>query len=137
MDHTPLQALAGRLIPASAEHKIPGADDPLIFADVEAVLAQNRGELSGLLGELARLGAARITEQSLEALLANLGAGHPEAFGLVGVAVIQAYYRDDRVMESLGIEARPPFPKGYAVEEGDFSLVEPVRARGAIWRAAG
>ena len=26
---------------------------------------------------------------------------------------VQCYYRDARVMESLGMEARPPFPKGY------------------------
>ena len=27
-----------------------------------------------------------------------------------------------------------PFPKGYALEQGDWSLLDPVRARGRIWR---
>jgi hypothetical protein len=43
--------------------------------------------------------------------------------------VLLCYYRDDRVMVSLGLEARPPFPKGYVLEQGDWSLLDPVRAR--------
>ena len=35
------------------------------------------------------------------------------------------YYRDDRVMVSLGLEARPPFPKGHVLEQGDWSLLRP------------
>ena len=38
---------------------------------------------------------------------------------VVEAVVSRAYYRDDRVLGSLGVEARPPFPKGYAVEKGD------------------
>ena len=37
-------------------------------------------------------------------------------------------------MESLGMEARPPFPKGYEVEQGDWSLLDPVRARPKMYR---
>ena len=46
----------------------------------------------------------------------------------------QCYYRDDRVMRSLGMEPRPPFPKGYEVAQGDWSLLEPVKARDPFWR---
>ena len=38
------------------------------------------------------------------------------------------------MLEAIGVEPRPPFPKGYQVEQGDFSLLDPVRARGPIWR---
>ena len=48
--------------------------------------------------------------------------------------ILLCYYRDDRVMVSLGLEARPPFPKGHAVEQGDWSLLDPVRARQPFWR---
>jgi len=48
--------------------------------------------------------------------------------------VAQCYYRDDRVMQSLGMELRPPFPKGFEVEQGDWSLLDPVRARPAFYR---
>jgi hypothetical protein len=50
--------------------------------------------------------------------------------------VLHCYYRDDRVMISLGMEARPPFPKGYEVEQGDWSLLDPVRAMPKLWRDA-
>ena len=43
--------------------------------------------------------------------------------------VLQCYYRDDRVLRSLGLELRAPFPKGYTLEQGDWSLLDPVKAR--------
>ncbi len=43
--------------------------------------------------------------------------------------VLQCYYRDDRVLRSLGLELRAPFPKGYALEQGDWALLDPVKAR--------
>jgi hypothetical protein len=49
-------------------------------------------------------------------------------------AVLQCYYRDDRVIRSLGMEPRPPFPKGHVLEQGDWSLLDPVRTRPKMWR---
>ncbi len=46
------------------------------------------------------------------------------------------YYRDDRVMRSLDMELRPPFPGGFTVEQGDWSLLDPVRSRPKLWRDA-
>ena len=48
--------------------------------------------------------------------------------------ILQCYYRDDRVMRSLDMEVRPPFPKGFEVEQGDWSLLDPVRARPRLFR---
>ena len=56
--------------------------------------------------------------------------------GVLTRLVLLCYYRDDRVMVSLGLEARPPFPKGYVLEQGDWSLLDPVRARKPFWRPA-
>ena len=50
--------------------------------------------------------------------------------------VLQCYYRDDRVLRSLGLELRAPFPKGYTLEQGDWSLLDPVKARPATLRRA-
>ena len=55
-------------------------------------------------------------------------------FALLVTLCVQCYYRDDRVMRSLGMEARAPFPKGFEVPAGDYGLLDPVRARGPIWR---
>ena len=51
-------------------------------------------------------------------------------------ATVQCYYRDDRVMRSLDMEARPPFPKGFDVEQGDWTLLDPVRSRPKLYRDA-
>ena len=45
----------------------------------------------------------------------------------LGQAVLQCYYRDNRVYFSIGREARAPFPKGHEVPQGDFSLLDAVR----------
>jgi hypothetical protein len=50
--------------------------------------------------------------------------------------VLQCYYRDDRVLRSLGLELRAPFPIGYTLEEGDWSLLDPVKARPPTLRRA-
>ena len=50
--------------------------------------------------------------------------------------VLQCYYRDDRVVRSLGLEPRPPYPKGHVLEDGSWSLLDPVRARPPFWRHA-
>ena len=62
-------------------------------------------------------------------------AGGAAAATLVRV-VLQCYYRDDRVLRSLGLELRPPFPSGYQLEQGDWSLLDPVKARpSTLWRS--
>ena len=39
------------------------------------------------------------------------------------------------MLRSLGLELRAPFPKGYVLEEGDWALLDPVKAR--RWPDAG
>ncbi len=46
----------------------------------------------------------------------------------------QAYYEDRRIIISLGKEARPPFPKGHDLEQGDWSLLYGVKKRPIIYR---
>lgn len=131
-----LRVLAGRLIPADAEFDVPGADDAAIFAEIEVELRPNRSAMNELAGGLAQIDADQLAHAPLDRLLPQIQAMRPAAFPAFAVALIQAYYRDDRVMRSLNMEARPPFPKGYAIQDGDLSLLDPVRARGPIWRDA-
>jgi hypothetical protein len=44
-------------------------------------------------------------------------------------AVLQCYYRDDRMFSARGIEPRAPYPKGRVVEQGDLSLLDAVGGR--------
>jgi hypothetical protein len=52
----------------------------------------------------------------------------------LGRVILGAYYRDDRVLAALGHEARAPYPKGFTVEQGDWSLLDAVRNRPQLWR---
>ena len=42
--------------------------------------------------------------------------------------------KNEKVLELIGVEERPPFPNGYQIEKGDLSLLEPVFLRGKIYR---
>jgi len=46
----------------------------------------------------------------------------------------ECYYRDERVMQSLNMDNRPAFPQGYEVEQGDWSLLDPVKKRAPFYR---
>ncbi len=48
--------------------------------------------------------------------------------------VLQCYYRDDRMLLSLGHEPSPPFPRGNVLPQGDWSLLDVVRGRPQFWR---
>ncbi len=132
-----LRALAGQIIPASARYSVPGADDELIFSDIVKSLERDRDDVRRALADLAKLSGGSFADLDAQrrAEVANAfreTGGGPLA-ALVRV-VLLCYYRDDRVMRSLGQEPRAPFPLGHVVEQGDWSLLDPVRARPPIWR---
>ena len=130
--------LAGTIIPPSATYGVPGADDERIFNDILRSLERDRDDICQALGDLARLAGGAFADldpvrRAEVAARFRENAGAPLA-ALVRV-VLLCYYRDDRVMYSLGLEPRPPFPSGYVVEQGDWSLLDPVRARPLMYRA--
>ncbi|MEM7410498.1 MAG: gluconate 2-dehydrogenase subunit 3 family protein [Myxococcota bacterium] len=69
-----------------------------------------------------------------EAVLRGFDAADPGALGGLVFHTYAVYYQEPRVMEALGLEGRAPFPKGYALETGDLSGLEAVRARGPRYR---
>jgi hypothetical protein len=134
-----LRAIAGMIIPASAEFDVPGADDPMIQADIVATLGRDTGLVGEALNQLARLAGqplASLDQARREAAAADLRAKGGAAVATLARVVLQCYYRDDRVVRSLGLEPRPPYPKGHVLEDGDWSLLDPVRARPPMWRRA-
>ncbi len=132
-----LRTIAAMIVPASDEYKVPGADDPVIQADMLATLGRDTKLVTAALDHLARLAGAPLAELDAarrDAVAREFrGAGGVAAATLVRV-VLQCYYRDDRVLRSLGIELRAPFPKGHVLPDGDWSLLDPVKARGGSLR---
>ncbi len=134
-----LRKIASMMIPASEEFGVPGADDAAIFDDILRSLGRDLGGVRDALTRLAELSGgpfAQLDDARAKAVAETfLASGTPEVATL-GRAILQCYYRDDRVMHSLGLEPRPPFPKGHTLEQGDWSLLDPVRARPRMWRDA-
>jgi hypothetical protein len=132
-----LRVLAGAIIPASAAYGVPGADDDKIFADIVRSLERDRDDICRALAHLATLSGGAFAELE-PARRREVAAKFREAGGAPLTALVRVvllcYYRDDRVMRSLGQEPRSPFPKGHVVEQGDWSLLDPVRARPSMYR---
>jgi hypothetical protein len=134
-----LCTIAGMIIPASDEYKVPGADDPAIQADMLATLGRDTKLVATALDHLARLAGGPLAELDADrreaAALVFRKHGGTAAATLVRV-VLQCYYRDDRVLRSLGLELRAPFPNGHVLPDGDWSLLDQVKARGGALRRA-
>jgi len=134
-----LRVIAGTMIPASAEFDVPGADDPAIQADIVATLGRDAVLVREALDQLARLAGSPLADLDparREAVAMELRAKGGPAVATLTRVVLQCYYRDDRIVRSLGLEPRPPYPKGHVLEDGDWSLLDPVRARPPMWRRA-
>jgi hypothetical protein len=135
-ERTSLRLIAGMMIPATKD--LPGADDDAIFADIVSSLGRDSAMVRDALsrldalsgGRFADIGGANAREAAVAALRAE-GGSRLEALHRV---IPQCYHRDDRVMRAFGMEPRPPFPRGFEVEQGDWSLLDPVRARQKFYR---
>ena len=119
---------------------MPGAEDPAIFADILSTIRRDKDALSWTLNAVDKASGGRLADllpADQSSLLARLRATDAGLLSVVEAVVSRAYYRDDRVLKSIGMEARPPYPNGYDVEQGDWSLLDPVRKRAAMYRDAG
>lgn len=119
-----LTRVAGLIIPASEAYGVPGADDPAIMAEIRVSAGRDEAAVRGALAAFETVGDASFQQS------------HPAEAAVLQTIVASCFYRDARVLRSLGREAKPPMPDGFEVAGGDFSLLDPVRARGAIWRKA-
>jgi hypothetical protein len=136
-----LRAIADVIIPPSAEHGIPGAGDEAICKNIlldghklidKIVLALDTLEQMANDAHASRF--TKLTQMQREAVALSFQDEHADAANMLQALAAQCYYRDDRVLLSLGMEARAPFPEGYEVDEGDWSVLDPVRRRQAFHR---
>jgi hypothetical protein len=131
-----LRDIAGTMIPENPALGMPGADDPAILADVVKSVGRDLALVREALAAIAEKSAgafAGMDRDTREALINDYYVGGAPGAAL-GRVILGAYYRDDRVLLALKMEARPPFPKGYTLEQGDWSLLDAVRHRPPFWR---
>ena len=134
-----LRTVASMIVPASDEYKVPGADDAGIQADILKTLGRDAVAVGAALDHLARLAGKPVADldaAARDAVAKEFRASGGAAAATLVRVVLQCYYRDDRVLRSLGLELRAPFPQGYTLEQGDWSLLDPVKARASTLRQA-
>ena len=127
-----LRTVAGMIVPASAKYSVPGADDAAIQAEILKTLGRDTTAVRAALDYLARLAGkplAGLDPVRRDDVAKEFRAKGGAAAATLVRVVLQCYYRDDRVLRSLGLELRAPFPLGYPLEQGDWSLLDPVKAR--------
>ena len=132
-----LREIAGTMIPADPALGMPGADDRDILADIVRSVGRDLPQVREAVAAIAKKSGgvfAGMDRDGREALLNDYHANGGAPAATLGRVILGAYYRDDRVLLAIGHEARAPFPKGYDVEQGDWSLLDPVRHRAQFWR---
>lgn len=134
-----LISLLKLMIPANNDLKIPGAADIdfISYLRNKQLVSWAQDGLIALVRESkSRYGEEFSALQILDQIkfVKNLRGTLQQFFSKLGTHVIQCYYQDDKVLCAIGLEARPPFPDGYHLYEGDLTLLEPVYERGEIYR---
>ena len=133
-----LSALLDTMIPANEEFNTPSAGSDDIVNDIHQSMPQNIVDImSETLTRLNNQSSTRFEYLDAAArwqAFIELQRTDAQALRSISGIVLQCYYRNDQVLESLGMEARSPFPLGNEVEQGDWSLLDPVKARGSFYR---
>jgi hypothetical protein len=125
------------LVPACDDGRLPGAGALGLAEFLERAAAGDpelRDALAEVMARLAAEGFAELEPVARVARLQALAGAAPGAFRQLVVHTYRGYYCHPRVTEALGLEARPPFPRGYSVPPTDFSILDPVRRRGKLYR---
>ncbi len=72
--------------------------------------------------------------EQMHAVLRQVEVDEGEFFDLLVRQTYNGYYTDPRIVELLGLEARPPQPLGHSVDQGNIALIENVKNRGIVYR---
>lgn len=131
-----LAAVLDTIVPASVEDGMPGAGAAGVAQHVVAALEQAPEHEPGVVAGLAALGAEFLGLDGPEraAALEALAPSQPGFLPLLLFQTYQGYYESPEVLAALGLPPRAPHPLGYDMEPSDLSLLDPVRAKGKLYR---
>ena len=137
-----LNSLLYTMIPPDSTLSIPGAGDPAIVERIVKSIrvgalqqvSEGLNEVEALTHESSGLRFVECDQAEREECFHSHGLAQRSFVRTLGSIAIHCYYTDPRVMESLEMEPRPPFPQGFELEQGDWSLLDPVRERPKIYR---
>jgi hypothetical protein len=134
-----LASVLDEIIPPSDDGRFPGAGQIGLATYIEEALqktpelwsmvAQGLSELDTLARDRNAPSFAALSREDKLRLLNEWGFVLP-----LTLHTFTGYYQHPRVVEALGLEARPPHPKGYHVEPNDLTLLDAVRRRPKLYR---
>src|SRR5215468_938762 len=142
--HRLLARMIDEIIPPSADGHLPGAGDAGVTRYIEAALRDTPLLTDMIVESLAGL-EALAQQRHAQSFLALPRAQQSELVQalamsehalppVVMIHTFAGYYQAAGVLQALGLESRPPHPKGYAMEPNDLSLLDPVRQRPRRYR---
>jgi len=132
-----LRKIAALLIPKSEEFEVPGADDDAVFTHFIKLASGQSNSINKYLEDLNQIcrndhGDSFLKLQNDEQI--SLLNNSESLLELLLSYVSLAYYQDPRILSTLSLKSSPPFPGGYNVEQGDWSLLDPVKKRDPFYR---
>jgi hypothetical protein len=141
MSDPTLSSVLDAIIPRDEARGMPGAGELGLAEQVRAASLGLEPVLdAGLaaLDECARSDGAEsftaLSSPGRAQLIEQIVTDHPGFLPSLIFHTYQLYYRQPEVLEALGVEGRPPHPKGYEIEPNNLDLLENVRARGKRYR---
>jgi len=139
-----LATLLDVVVPPSDDGRLPGAADLELGGHIARVVQQTpmlRPVLEYGLSALAALAGTRnpggwtaLSGAEQTAVLEEFARTDQFFLPAFLFLVYSGYYQHPRVVEALGLEARPPHPRGYAMAADDLALLDRVRGRGKMYR---
>lgn len=134
-----LASVLNEIVPPSANGRLPGAGEIGLASYIKGALPKVPELWSMVVQGLTDVDetakarhSRRFADLSGPEKVALL---NEQAFVLaLSVHAYAGYYQHARVVEALGLEARPPHPKGYQMEPNDLTLLDPVRRRPKLYR---
>jgi hypothetical protein len=136
-----LTCVLDAIVPPTPDGRLPGAGTLGVTAHVERMLG-TLPDLRALVTEGLRdleANARRRFDRPFAALTAADRDGLLAEQGFVFAITLHTYigyYQHERVLAALGLDPRPPHPRGYPMAPSDPGLLDPVRRRGTRYRDA-
>lgn len=136
-----LDALMDLLIPASPDGRMPAARSLQLYSDVANMRPANRALFEEGLSTVDRRAIelhgttfARLPVGQAKSLVDALRDERSPFVQSFVAQTVGRYVAHPTVMPLLGLEARPMWPQGNVVAEGDWSLLDMVKQREKFYR---
>ena len=139
-----LVSVLNRVVPAAGA--FPGAGDLGVASYVDRVVRQSatlkrlfaQGLVQIILTSQAQYAQPFTTllEGQRDAVLHHVETTAPEFFEALVTHTYSGYYSHPAIVRLLGMEGRPPQPRGYHLEPLDLSLLDNIKKRQPIYRQA-